>query len=107
MTRIALLATAAALSLAVFSGSANAASFNCYKARSHTEAVICDNPRLSDLDTQMSVAYFTALHRLHGWRRAHLQADQVRWLGRRNSCNASVGCLFHAYNDRLSRFGSY
>ena len=99
---------AAALTLVALAGTANAASFNCYAAKSHTEAVICDNQRLSDLDTQMSISYFSLLNSLHGYQRARLQNDQVRWLGWRNGCQANIGCLFRVYNQRISRLnGGY
>ena len=106
MYRPALFAAASLVAVA-FSGSANAASFNCFAAKTHTEAVICDNPRLSQLDTQMAVSYYSLLNSTRGFQRRRVQAQQIRWLGQRNTCNASISCLFNVYNYRIGQLSGY
>ena len=88
-------------SLALAPAPAVAASFNCSGHLNHTEAAICDNGNLSDLDSRMASLYFTRRHQLHGAARAQLIADQVNWLGARNSCGADVNCLIDAYTGRI------
>jgi uncharacterized protein len=50
------------LSLVLFGNIANAASFDCAKARSKLELLICNNPTLNDADTAMGIAYKNALN---------------------------------------------
>ena len=95
------LATFALAALALAAAPASAASFNCGGHRTYTEAAICDNANLSDLDSRMASLYYTRLHQLHGASRTGLQADQFNWLSARNSCGANVDCLTNAYTSRI------
>ncbi len=88
---------AAALTCAALAPSANAASFNCYGRLTVTEAVICQNPGLSSLDSQMAKAYRISF-RAYG---NFVKNTQVAWLRSRNACGANVGCLRAAYNERI------
>lgn len=97
------------LLLAAFAGIAvlgtitpsEAASFNCNRRLTVTEAVICANPGLSNLDSQMAWKYRAALANFPALRSA-TKSRQVAWLGSRNACGASVGCLRNAYNSRIA-----
>jgi uncharacterized protein len=78
--------------------SAQGASFDCGKAGTKVEHLICDNPEISKLDDELSVAYKTALQ-------DDKQADSTRqaqkqWMKERNGC-ADVGCVKRAYEERL------
>ena len=88
-------------SLAAFAAPASAASFNCGGRLTHTEAAICDNGNLSQLDSHMASLYFTRRNQLHGYMRGQFDTDQRAWLGSRNSCGADVDCLTGAYTSRI------
>lgn len=78
--------------------SAQAASFDCGKAGTKVEHIICDNPEISELDEELSVAYKAAL-------KDNQQADSIKqtqkqWMKDRNSCK-DVDCVKSAYQNRL------
>jgi|WetSurMetagenome_2_1015567.scaffolds.fasta_scaffold00965_8 uncharacterized protein YecT (DUF1311 family) len=80
---------------------AQAASFDCAKAQSKVEHLICDNTEISKLDEELSSAYKIALQ-------DEKQADfikqaQKQWMKERNGC-ADVVCVKSAYEVRLSLF---
>lgn len=63
---------------------ANAASFDCAKAASKVEKLICDNAELSQLDEDLSAAYKAALKDA-----AHaelIRQSQKQWINKRNTC---------------------
>ena len=81
-------------------GSAQAASFDCAKAGTNVEKMICGNAELSRLDEELGVAYKVAV-------RNKSQAESVRsaqkeWLKKRNVCNDEK-CLISAYTERKSQ----
>jgi uncharacterized protein len=86
-----------AFALTLLAPGAQAASFNCYGRLTVTEAVICANPGLSSLDSQMAQAYRKSL-KFYG---NYVKNTQVAWLRSRNGCGANVGCLRRSYNDRI------
>ena len=92
----------AALGAAAIAPAANAASFNCYGRLTVTEAVICANAQLSNLDSRMASAYFRATGASSPALRKRLQRDQAGWLRYRNGCGGSVGCLQSAYVSRIN-----
>jgi len=100
MSRTAILA-ASAVAILALTGSANAASFNCYGHLSYTERVICDNPDLSEADSTMASIYFNVLDGAPWNMRHAIQRQQIRWLGARNECGANVGCLRTTYHRRI------
>ena len=100
MSRIAILAASAVAVLAL-TGSANAASFNCYGHLSYTEKTICDNADLSEADSTMASIYFNILNSAPWGSRHAIQRQQIRWLGARDECGANVGCLRTAYHRRI------
>jgi uncharacterized protein len=95
---------AAVLLGAVFlPGSAQAASFDCSRARAADEVTICRTPALSALDSEMGGLWY-AYSRVPmymggtGARRDEAQAFLVR----RRACGRAVGCLTSAYRDRIA-----
>lgn len=75
-----------------------AASFDCAKASTKVEHLICDNPELSKLDEELSAAYITVLQ-------DEKQADSIKqaqkqWMKERNDC-ADVDCVGKAYRSRI------
>lgn len=90
------------LAIAVLSAAAataHAASFDCTKALSRNEQLICSNPLLSELDDQMGTSYEIALSQSPD--PDALKREQRKWLVKRNGC-AEVECLRVAYSTRLA-----
>lgn len=82
--------------------SAQGASFECAKASTPAERLICDNPYISELDDKLGVAYKAALKNKQ-------QADRIRqeqrdWLQERDEYYTAWEMLT-AYEDRLKALG--
>ena len=96
--------TIAAISVTfiAITGSADAASFNCAKAKTLDEKAICNNRSLSELDVQMATLYGVRmkLPMLMGSRGA-AQDDQRTFLVNRGVCNADAACIGAAYQQRI------
>lgn len=78
---------------------AQAASFDCAKASTNVERMICGNAELSKLDDELLAAYRTALQ-------DETQADftkhtQKLWMKLRNACS-DVACVKDQYTARLT-----
>jgi uncharacterized protein YecT (DUF1311 family) len=78
--------------------SAQAASFDCAKAQSKVEHLICDNPEISKLDDELSATYKVVLQdeKLAG---ANRQTQKL-WMKERNGCSDAT-CVKAAYEARL------
>jgi len=76
-----------------------AASFDCAKALSKVEHMICDNPGLSGLDDRLAALYKAALQNKAG--AGDINNTQKQWLNERNTCG-DVSCLDALYLRRLS-----
>ncbi len=80
-----------------------AASFDCLKASTKIEKLICDNVELSKLDEDLSKAYLLSLQRSDVKQKA--VQSQREWLrDRRNTCESSE-CLKKAYETRIKEVG--
>ena len=95
-----LLLTALALTFAV-PMAAQAASFDCARARSPDEKAICANVALNDKDVRMSVLYDINRRTLAMGGRGALQDSQQEWLRDRRKCGANRACLNRSYDKRL------
>jgi len=78
--------------------SVQAASFDCSKAQTKVEKLICGDAELSKLDEELNAAYTAALQ-------DEKQADftrqtQKQWMKERNVC-ADAGCVKSTYEARL------
>lgn len=95
---IALLVTACAVA-----AGAQAASFDCKKARSEEEKAVCASPELSKLDEDMAAAYKATLALMAGdnKRIALFRKDQVDWVKERGRCGDTVPCLKDEYARRI------
>jgi uncharacterized protein len=93
---------ATAFVMAAFAPASQAASFYCGGRLTATEAAICGNGQLSQLDNQMAGIYYQAISAVSPGLRNRLKRDQVQWLRSRNSCGGNVGCLRALYNDRIN-----
>lgn len=83
----------------VLSCTASAASFDCAKAQTRVEQMICDDPELSKLDEELAAAYSTALKT--GSNGSTFQREQKQWLKERNGCTA-IDCVKSAYTARIA-----
>jgi len=86
-----------------FSPIASAASFDCQKAATSVEKMICGDSELSGLDSAMATTYKKAL--ASSAQKAPLIEQQRAWLKQRNLCQAA-DCLRDSYTKRLSELGS-
>ncbi len=78
--------------------SSKAASFECTKATSQVERLICLDGELSKLDDVMASAYRRAFDAPDMAEK--VRSDQRQWLGKRKSCSDSA-CIKHLYVDRI------
>jgi uncharacterized protein len=75
-----------------------AASFDCSKAVTTVEHLICDNPEISKLDDELNAQYKLALQ--DHTRAEATKFSQKQWLHERNLCLTTV-CLRANYIDRI------
>lgn len=82
---------------------AQAASFDCGKAASEVEKIICSNDELSRLDESLSKAYLQALNRPDI--KMQTIESQRQWLKKeRNACKNGE-CIKNAYETRIKELG--
>ena len=92
--------------LAVLCASAQAASFDCTKARSLVEQRICSDPRLGKLDETLAVNFRSLMaSNAIDWKK-DLRAGQARWLASRNRCQTTP-CIAQAYRKRIAETCEY
>lgn len=83
-----------------------APSFDCSKATTTTERVICSDATLAQLDKEAARNYVQRMAAAPGTERATVRADQRAWLKRRDqackdqSGSAAVACLTGVYRTR-------
>jgi uncharacterized protein len=82
----------------VLSLTAHAASFDCAKAGTKVEKLICADAALSKLDEDLNVAYKAAVQDKQ--QTGAIKQAQKRWMKERNSC-ADVACVKWLYEIRL------
>ncbi|MGQ5523571.1 lysozyme inhibitor LprI family protein [Chitinimonas sp. PSY-7] len=78
------------ISASIFAYSVSAASFDCAKAKTETERLICTTPELSELDERLSEAYMTVLSRMNT--KFLFKTSQKAWLSDIQKCK-TVDCL--------------
>lgn len=79
------------------------ASFDCTRAGTRVEKMICADAELSRLDSELGALYGD-LRRNAGSNEAALKRDQRTWLKERNACTDSA-CLAQAYRERIGQLG--
>ncbi len=77
---------------------ANAASFDCKKAATRVEKLICADPHLSKVDDEMSHAYQQVLLRVDNPEAVRI--EQRDWIKKRNACE-DADCVKGAYEMRF------
>lgn len=87
--------------------SAQGASFDCGKASTTVERLICDNPAISELDEKLAATYKAALKDKQ--QASSIKQAQRDWLVARNDCgeggSSPLWCLLDAYKNRLKDLG--
>ncbi len=91
-----------ALTASLLAAGAQAASFNCERARTPDELTICATLKLNDQDVRMAQLYDIAQHLVAMGGRAAIQDDQQAWLKTRRACGADRTCLARAYTRRIA-----
>lgn len=95
------------LAMSLFCLPAQAASFDCAKASTHTEKLICGDPAISKLDEELSRLYQGALARADTGQKSQLAIQQRHWLKHtRNPCKDEA-CLKVAYWSRQAELATY
>jgi uncharacterized protein len=104
MRHLATLAGLALGTLLFIAAPASAASFDCSRASSPDELTICNNPRLSALDSEMAGLWYaySRIPMMMG-SSGNRGDEQVAWLARRRACGANAACIESAYNDRIAQ----
>ena len=87
--------------LALTASHAYAASFDCTKARSQVEHLVCDTPALSQLDESLAAIYREALSNDPSARQR-----QVAWLRETRDRCGDVPCLATAYKTQIQAMGT-
>jgi uncharacterized protein len=77
-----------------------AASFDCGKAHTRVEKLICGNKELSELDSELGIAYVSASFTDFVGRDA-LSASQKKWITSVRDRCSDVACLRRAYFERI------
>lgn len=78
-----------------------AASFNCQKAASAVEKMICKDASLSKLDDQLQLAYKTALAATDDYGRKALTKEQRNWVKYTRGICLDTACLQQVYTTRI------
>ncbi len=76
-----------------------AASFDCAKASTATEKLICSDTKLSALDEQLTAAYKTASETATD--KSALKTQQRDWLKQKRNACTNVDCLTKTYQQRI------
>jgi len=85
-----------------FMTSSYAASFDCAKAGTKVEKLICSNEKISQLDEEMAVTFKEAVKR----EPQTIKEQQRNWIKVRNSCNGE-NCVLEAYQNRISELNEF
>jgi uncharacterized protein len=80
-----------------------AASFDCAKAASVTEKLICGDERLSKLDEQLASSYSQILKASSD--KDTFKKTQFEWLKQQRACKDAV-CLTQVYKDRITHLAN-
>lgn len=75
-------------------------SFDCRRARTRSERLVCSDEDLAALDRAMSSRFYSALSNADRTTRAELRRSRDRFLAYRDRC-PTVACVDEAYRDRM------
>jgi len=80
---------------------AQAASFNCEKANTKAEQLICDNQGISELDSKLNERYQRILSKANVKQRQQIISNQKHWLKHRRNVCADISCMTNTYAVRV------
>ncbi|BDH46241.1 hypothetical protein TUM12370_22850 [Salmonella enterica subsp. enterica serovar Choleraesuis] len=80
---------------------AQAASFDCQKAKLPDEKAICAHRPLNDKDVEMATTYRLLKGLFAMGARGAMQDSQQEWLKQRQACKSNIVCLTKRYDERL------
>jgi uncharacterized protein len=80
---------------------ADAASFDCSKAKLAVETAICQDDKLSRLDEQLALQYFKLRSYLRRPSARQLATRQRSFVSARNECEQNTDCLAQIYKIRM------
>lgn len=84
----------------------SAASFDCAKAATNVEKLICSNSEIEELDDKTTIIYSKAMSNSSEEQRSNLITRQIHWLKQvRNICK-DIACLNEAYLARITELKS-
>jgi uncharacterized protein len=86
-------------------GDSYAASFDCIKAGTASEKIICSNPVLSKLDEQMFAAYSSA--KSSATNPDLLKNEQISWIKEVRGCGNDEDCVASLYNKRINQLTKF
>lgn len=94
-----------AIGFAILSSPAFSASFDCTKAISNIEKLICSDEQLSELDSEMAELYFSNFNEItNAKQKNNFKSTQIKWLKEKvNQCHESE-CIKNEYISRISHF---
>jgi uncharacterized protein len=104
--RVPLCTALLAVALLLITNAGFAASFDCTKARSQVEKLVCADPLLGQLDETLALNYGAMLTVDLGRSAQSVRAEQLGWVARRNRCK-DVPCLVEAYKARVDETCEY
>ena len=79
----------------------NAASFDCGKAGTNIEKLICASEQLNELDEDLARKYKVLMARaVDDGLKKIIKNDQKTWLAKRNTCS-NTACIVAAYQSRI------
>jgi uncharacterized protein YecT (DUF1311 family) len=81
-------------------------SFDCAKATTNVERLICNNAELSDWDRKVATVYAQTLKDTSVENKAAFKAQQLEWLKSRNKC-ISTECLVTVHQKRHSELAPW
>lgn len=87
--------------------SAQAASFDCAKASTTIEKLICDNFTISKLDDELGKVYQGDLLKANGEQKQRLITEQKHWLKYTRNVCTDEPCFKHAYWSRLAELATF
>ena len=84
----------------------NAASFDCSKASSHVDKMICSDAEISSLDSKLGRIYRSVLKSIPSINIDDFKDEGKIWIKKRNKCKNGT-CLVDLYTTRISYLQAY
>jgi uncharacterized protein len=79
-----------------------AASFDCAKAATKSEKLICADPQVSAADEQLAEVYRRVLEQLSDFDKDGLKKEQRNWIKTQRDACPDAACMLKAYQARIA-----